>query len=52
MPSSDNNTLPEWEQVLSAAARLQGVLPGAVLVGGTKSALYAKHRLSADADGR
>lgn len=47
MPS---DTLPDWEQVLSSAARLQRVLPGAVLVGGTASALYAEHRFSRDAD--
>lgn len=45
-----NDTWPEWERVLSSAARLQGVLPDAVLVGGTASVLYAKHRLSIDAD--
>jgi hypothetical protein len=47
MPSA---TWPEWERVLSSAARLQRILPEAVLVGGTASALYAKHRLSIDAD--
>lgn len=47
MPS---DTLPDWEQVLSSAARLQRILPDAVLVGGTASALYAEHRLSTDAD--
>jgi len=45
-----NNTWPDWEQVLSAAARLQHILPEAVLVGGTASALYAEHRLSTDAN--
>ncbi len=45
-----NNDLPEWEQVLSAAAHLQQILPDAVLVGGTASALHAGHRLSRDAD--
>lgn len=45
-----NDTWPEWEQVLSTAARLQRILPDAVLVGGTAAALYAKHRLSIDAD--
>ena len=44
-----NDTLPDWEQVLAAAAHLQRILPGAVLVGGTASALYARHRLSTDA---
>jgi len=47
MPS---DTLPEWEQVLSAAAHLQRILPGAVLVGGSAAAVYARHRLSTDAD--
>ncbi|MHB8255204.1 MAG: hypothetical protein ACYDEV_16310 [Acidiferrobacter sp.] len=45
-----NTTLPEWEQVLSSGAHLQRILPDAVLVGGTASALYAQHRLSTDAD--
>ena len=45
-----NDTLPDWERVLSSAARLQRVLPEAILVGGTASALYAGHRLSTDTD--
>ena len=43
-------TLPDWEHVLSAAARLQTLLPGAVLVGGTAAGLHAGHRTSRDAD--
>lgn len=42
--------LPEWDELLSAAVRLQRVLPDATLVGGTAAALHAKHRRSADAD--
>lgn len=42
--------LPDWELVLSSAARLQRILPEAVLVGGTASALFAEHRFSRDAD--
>lgn len=42
--------LPDWELVLSSAARLQRILPGAVLVGGTASAIHAAHRFSRDAD--
>jgi hypothetical protein len=42
--------MPEWERVLAAAAHLQRIVPEAVLVGGTASALYAKHRMSQDAD--
>lgn len=45
-----NTLLPDWEQVLSAAARLQQLLPDAVLVGGTASAIHAHHRFSRDAD--
>jgi len=45
-----NDTLPEWEQVLSTAAHLQRILPGAVLVGGSAAAVYARHCLSTDAD--
>lgn len=35
---------------MSAAAHLQQILPEAVLVGGTASALFARHRISHDAD--
>jgi hypothetical protein len=45
-----NTSLADWEQVLSAAARLQQLLPDAVLVGGTASAIHARHRFSRDAD--
>ena len=45
-----NDTWPDWEQVLASAAHLQNILPGAVLVGGSASAVYAEHRLSTDAD--
>jgi hypothetical protein len=45
-----NDTLPEWEQMLASAAHLQRILPGAVLVGGSATAVYAQHRLSTDAD--
>lgn len=41
--------LPDWEKVLFAAAHLQQILPDAVLVGGSASALHARHRVSLDA---
>ena len=41
---------PDWERVLSSAARLQRILPEAVLVGGTAAGLHAGHRASRDAD--
>jgi hypothetical protein len=42
--------LPDWERLLRAAARLQGILPDATLVGGTAAAIDAGHRQSMDAD--
>lgn len=42
--------LPEWDRLLSSAARLQRIVPSAVLVGGTAAALHARHRFSRDAD--
>lgn len=45
-----NKPLPEWENLLSSAARLQRIVPGAVLVGGTAAATYAHHRVSVDHD--
>ena len=45
-----NDSLPEWEEVLSSAAHLQRILPETVLVGGTAASVYATHRLSVDAD--
>ena len=40
----------DWDRLLTAAARLQDMLPDAVLVGGTAAALHAGHRFSRDAD--
>ena len=48
--SATDEPFPDWEVVLSAAARLQRILPDAVLVGGTAAAVHAEHRLSRDAD--
>lgn len=41
---------PSWASILSAAARLQSILPDAVLVGGTACALHARYRVSDDTD--
>jgi hypothetical protein len=49
-PKSNPKPLPPWEKVLAAGARLQEILPGAVLVGGTSASLHARHPLSRDAD--
>lgn len=41
---------PDFEAVLEAAARLQELVPDAVLVGGTAAAYHARHRVSFDDD--
>lgn len=41
---------PELVRVLESAARLQEVVPDAVLVGGSAAALWANHRASYDHD--
>lgn len=45
-----NTTPPPLEDVLASAARLQVLVPDAVLVGGSAAAFLAKHRLSTDHD--
>ena len=48
---SKKNVKPvDWDALLFAAARLQSILPAAVLVRGTAAALHAGHRVSYDAD--
>lgn len=41
---------PEFDDVLAAAARLQALVPDAVLVGGSAASYHAGHRVSFDAD--
>ena len=41
---------PHWEDLLRSAARLQRIVPDAVLVGGTAAAVHAGHRRSFDHD--
>lgn len=41
---------PDFEAVLAAAARLQELVPGAVLVGETAAAMHVGHRVSFDDD--
>ena len=41
---------PEWDSLLAAAAKLQRIVPDAVLVGGTAAAMHAGHRISYDDD--
>lgn len=42
--------MSDFEDVLKAAAHLQGLIEGAVLVGGSAAAYHAGHRVSFDAD--
>lgn len=41
---------PDFDDVLESAARLQRLVPDAVLVGETAASLHARHRLSTDHD--
>jgi hypothetical protein len=47
---SDEGPRPALDDVLASAARLQSLVPGAVLVGGSAAAFHARHRLSLDHD--
>ena len=44
--SMPDKPIPSWDALLSSAAHLQKIVPGAVLVGGTAAATYAHHRVS------
>lgn len=44
----DRGEAGRWQDVLRSAARLQDLVPDAVLVGGTAAALHAGHRVSFD----
>ena len=44
--SGSNEQLPDWDRVLTAAARLQRQLPDALPVGGTAAAMHSGHRRS------
>ncbi len=50
MKGLDTSRSADFERVLNAAARLQEILPDAVLVGGTAAAHHARHRVSLDDD--
>jgi hypothetical protein len=49
-PADPGRVSPTLHEVLASAARLQAVVPDAVLVGGAAAALYAAHRDSFDHD--
>ena len=45
-----NDKEEDWENVISNIARINDILPDAIIVGGTASALYSEHRTSHDTD--
>lgn len=49
---ADNEVIywQRWQKLLEAAANLQGLLPGSVMIGGSAAAIHLKHRYSFDAD--
>jgi len=49
-PETPGLMRPELVRVLQSAAKLQEIVPDAVLVGGTAAALWANHRSSSDHD--
>lgn len=50
MAKQSQKNLPEWENLLASISRLQSIVPSAVLVGGSASAIHAGHRFSDDHD--
>jgi hypothetical protein len=48
--SNTLNKTAEWEMVLSAAARMQQIIPDAVMAGGSAAAVYVEHRTLHDDD--
>jgi hypothetical protein len=50
MPRRSVETEEDWERVLNAALRLQTVVEGATLVGGSGAAAHVRHRFSYDDD--
>ncbi len=49
---AENNDIywQQWQKLLEAAANIQGLLPGSVMIGGSAAAIHLKHRYSFDAD--
>ena len=50
MADSDDIYWEDWQKLLEAAANIQGLLPGSVMVGGSAAAVHLEHRYSFDAD--
>jgi hypothetical protein len=50
MKQNEDKYWSQWEKLLEAAAEIQGLVPGAVLIGGSAASIHLKHRYSFDAD--
>ena len=50
MAENNNIYWQQWQKLLEAAANIQGLLPGSVMIGGSAAAIHLKHRYSFDAD--
>jgi hypothetical protein len=50
MAKDEKDYWKQWQKLLEAAAGIQGLLPGAVLIGGSAASIHVKHRFSFDAD--
>ena len=50
MAESSEAYWQQWEKLIEAAATIQGLLPGTVMIGGSAAAIHLKHRYSFDAD--
>ena len=49
-PAPVGGLSPQFAALLESAARFQELVPGAVMVGGSAAAIFARHRLSTDHD--
>lgn len=50
MADNDETYWERWQKLLDAAANIQGILPGSVMIGGSAAAIHVHHRYSFDAD--
>jgi hypothetical protein len=50
MAKGEKDYWQQWQKLLDAAAGIQKLLPGAILIGGSAASIHVKHRFSFDAD--
>jgi len=44
MAENDAVYWQRWQKLIDAAANIQGLLPGSVMIGGSAAAIHFKHR--------